>query len=205
MFQATTEETLQLKDDFQSLKTQLTQAAKIELQANEKMYESRLLHLERMLDEMRHREENLMHLAEETNILKDQVDSLRELSIATATREMVKQEGRSQEPMALDDELGQQLENNTEEGEDLSEKSCGVTEEEVSPPPPVSSNPTPTKKLSSAKSEKLKERVKEVLEKQHKQEEAEPLLTSHSKMGDERQTPDYWARLLGQLWDVLFD
>ena len=39
----------------------------------EKMYESRLYHLENVLEEMRQREGHFMHLAEETAILKDQV------------------------------------------------------------------------------------------------------------------------------------
>lgn len=62
-----------MKEDFLSLKNHLNIAAKIELQTNEKMYENRLHHLEKMLEEMRHREESFLHIAEETNILKDQV------------------------------------------------------------------------------------------------------------------------------------
>ena len=77
------EETTSVKEDFLSLKNHLNIAAKIELQTNEKMYENRLHHLEKMLEEMRHREETFLHIAEETNILKDQVDSLRELSLNT--------------------------------------------------------------------------------------------------------------------------
>jgi len=77
------EETACVKEDFLNLKNHLNLAAKIELQTNEKMYENRLQHLEKLLEEMRHREESFMHIAEETNILKDQVDSLRELSLNT--------------------------------------------------------------------------------------------------------------------------
>ena len=88
-----------VKEDFVSLKNHLNIAARIELQVrvayvyistymysqpdfliiypenqtNEKMYENRLHHLEKMLEEMRHREESFLHIAEETNILKDQV------------------------------------------------------------------------------------------------------------------------------------
>ena len=62
-----------MKEDFLNLKNHLNIAAKIELQTNEKMYENRLHHLEKMLEEMRHREESFLHIAEETNILKDQV------------------------------------------------------------------------------------------------------------------------------------
>ncbi len=67
------EETACVKEDFLNLKNHLNLAAKIELQTNEKMYENRLHHLEKMLEEMRHREESFLHIAEETNILKDQV------------------------------------------------------------------------------------------------------------------------------------
>ncbi len=77
------EETASVKEDFLNLKNHLNLAAKIELQTNEKMYENRLHHLEKMLEEMRHREETFLHIAEETNILKDQVDSLRELSLTS--------------------------------------------------------------------------------------------------------------------------
>lgn len=42
----------------------------------EKMYESRLYHLENVLEEMRQREGHFMRLAEETAVLKDQVDTL---------------------------------------------------------------------------------------------------------------------------------
>ena len=67
------EDTSSVKEDFLNLKNHLNIAAKIELQTNEKMYENRLHHLEKMLEEMRHREESFLHIAEETNILKDQV------------------------------------------------------------------------------------------------------------------------------------
>merc|ERR1712008_373576 len=56
-------------------------SAKLELQAQERVYESRLHHLESCLEEMRQREGHIMHLAEETALLKDQVDALRELSV----------------------------------------------------------------------------------------------------------------------------
>lgn len=82
-FRTMGDETTGIKEDFLHLKNHLNLAAKIELQTNEKMYENRLHHLEKMLEEMRHREESFLHIAEETNILKDQVDSLRELSLAT--------------------------------------------------------------------------------------------------------------------------
>ena len=101
------EETVVVKEDFLNLKNHLNLAAKIELQTNEKMYENRLHHLEKMLEEMRHREESFLHIAEETNILKDQVDSLRELSLST-----LKCEQRStaaalttKEHLTLDEEL----------------------------------------------------------------------------------------------------
>ena len=71
--QTVMEETACVKEDFLNLKNHLNLAAKIELQTNEKMYENRLHHLEKMLEEMRHREESFLHIAEETNILKDQV------------------------------------------------------------------------------------------------------------------------------------
>jgi len=94
------EDTSSVKEDFLNLKNHLNIAAKIELQTNEKMYENRLHHLEKMLEEMRHREESFLHIAEETNILKDQVDSLRELSLST-----MKSDGSSSchaRPMTLD-------------------------------------------------------------------------------------------------------
>ena len=55
------------------MKTHLNVAAKLELQTQEKMYESRLYHLENVLEEMRQREGHFMRLAEETAVLKDQV------------------------------------------------------------------------------------------------------------------------------------
>lgn len=93
------DDTSSVKEDFLNLKNHLNIAAKIELQTNEKMYENRLHHLEKMLEEMRHREESFLHIAEETNILKDQVDSLRELSLST-----MKSDGSSScaRPMTLD-------------------------------------------------------------------------------------------------------
>ena len=63
------------------MRTHLNVAAKLELQTQEKMYESRLHHLENVLEEMRQREGHFMRLAEETAVLKDQVDTLRELSM----------------------------------------------------------------------------------------------------------------------------
>ena len=65
-----------LKEDFGRVKTHLNVAAKLELQTQEKMYESRLYHLENVLEEMRQREGHFMRLAEETAILKDQVNIL---------------------------------------------------------------------------------------------------------------------------------
>merc|ERR1719510_1350528 len=76
-----TEETNQFKEDFSRMRTHLNVAAKLELQTQEKMYESRLHHLENVLEEMRQREGHFMRLAEETSALKDQVDALRELSM----------------------------------------------------------------------------------------------------------------------------
>ena len=95
------------------MRTHLNVAAKLELQTQEKMYESRLHHLENVLEgnvlnyvfkifqrkrflsflqlvlfffllsEMKQREGHFLHLAEETAALKDQVDALRELSVIT--------------------------------------------------------------------------------------------------------------------------
>ena len=99
------------------MRTHLNVAAKLELQTQEKMYESRLHHLENVLEgrrhifflslinckilnlkyvysiklnpnfhiflEMKQREGHFVHLAEETAVLKDQVDALRELSVMT--------------------------------------------------------------------------------------------------------------------------
>jgi hypothetical protein len=67
------EDTKTLKEDFGRVKTHLNVAAKLELQTQEKMYESRLYHLENVLEEMRQREGHFMRLAEETAVLKDQV------------------------------------------------------------------------------------------------------------------------------------
>jgi len=78
-----TEETNQFKEDFSRMRTHLNVAAKLELQTQEKMYESRLHHLENVLEEMKQREGHFVHLAEETAVLKDQVDALRELSVMT--------------------------------------------------------------------------------------------------------------------------
>jgi len=78
-----TEETNQFKEDFSRMRTHLNVAAKLELQTQEKMYESRLHHLENVLEEMKQREGHFLHLAEETAVLKDQVDALRELSVIT--------------------------------------------------------------------------------------------------------------------------
>jgi hypothetical protein len=96
------EETACVKEDFLNLKNHLNLAAKIELQTNEKMYENRLHHLEKMLEEMRHREESFMHIAEETNILKDQVDSLRELSLTSMRCDRPALTGRA--PTATEDD-----------------------------------------------------------------------------------------------------
>lgn len=75
------EDTKSFKEDFNRMRTHLNVAAKLELQTQEKMYESRLHHLENVLEEMRQREGHFMRLAEETSALKDQVDALRELSM----------------------------------------------------------------------------------------------------------------------------
>jgi len=75
------EEIIIIKEDYTRMKTHLNVSAKLELQAQERVYESRLHHLESCLEEMRQREGRIMHLAEETAILKDQVDALRELSV----------------------------------------------------------------------------------------------------------------------------
>merc|ERR1719367_1181284 len=76
-----TEEIIIIKEDYTRMKTHLNVSAKLELQAQERVYESRLHHLESCLEEMRQREGHIMHLAEETAVLKDQVDALRELSV----------------------------------------------------------------------------------------------------------------------------
>merc|ERR1719382_1750965 len=75
------EEIIIIKEDYIRMKTHLNVSAKLELQAQERVYESRLHHLESCLEEMRQREGRIMHLAEETAVLKDQVDALRELSV----------------------------------------------------------------------------------------------------------------------------
>ena len=74
LLQELNEDTKMLKEDFGRVKTHLNVAAKLELQTQEKMYESRLYHLENVLEEMRQREGHFMRLAEETAILKDQVN-----------------------------------------------------------------------------------------------------------------------------------
>merc|ERR1719367_1917511 len=76
-----TEEIIIIKEDYTRMKTHLNVSAKLELQAQERVYESSLHHLESCLEEMRQREGHIMHLAEETAVLKDQVDALRELSV----------------------------------------------------------------------------------------------------------------------------
>merc|ERR1719510_1323241 len=81
------EETAQFKEDFSRMRTHLNVAAKLELQTQEKMYESRLHHLENVLEEMKQREGHFLHLAEETAVLKDQVDTLRELSVKSMMNE----------------------------------------------------------------------------------------------------------------------
>ena len=50
--QELTEETNQFKEDFSRMRTHLNVAAKLELQTQEKMYESRLHHLENVLEGM---------------------------------------------------------------------------------------------------------------------------------------------------------
>ena len=81
LLQDHTEELQILKEDYAKMKTHLNVSAKLELQTQERMYESRLHHLENVLEEMRQREGHFLQLAEETAVLKDQVDSLRELSV----------------------------------------------------------------------------------------------------------------------------
>lgn len=71
------EEIVIIKDDYAKMKSHLTVAAKLELQTQERVYESRLHHLESVLEEMRQREGHFLHLAQETAALKDQVDALR--------------------------------------------------------------------------------------------------------------------------------
>lgn len=68
-----TEEISILKEDYMRMKTHLNVSAKLELQTQERMYESRLHHLENVLEEMRQREAHFIHLAQETAALKDQV------------------------------------------------------------------------------------------------------------------------------------
>jgi hypothetical protein len=77
-----TDEIAIIKEDYTRMKSHLNVSAKLELQTQERMYESRLLHLENVLTEMRQQEVRFAHLAEETATLKDQVDALRELSIS---------------------------------------------------------------------------------------------------------------------------
>jgi len=81
------EEIIIIKEDYTRMKTHLNVSAKLELQAQERVYESRLHHLESCLEEMRQREGHIMHLAEETALLKDQVDALRELSVQVLKEE----------------------------------------------------------------------------------------------------------------------
>ena len=95
------EEIAIIKDDYTRMKTHINVSAKLELQTQERVYESRLHHLENVLEEMRHREEHFMHLAEETAVLKDQVDALRELSVMVLKDESSHQRSNSFPPSAL--------------------------------------------------------------------------------------------------------
>merc|ERR1712004_113744 len=95
------EEIVIIKDDYTRMKTHINVSAKLELQTQERVYESRLHHLENVLEEMRHREEHFMHLAEETAVLKDQVDALRELSVMVLKDESSHQRSSSFPPSAL--------------------------------------------------------------------------------------------------------
>merc|ERR1711884_482465 len=95
------EEIVIIKDDYTRVKTHINVSAKLELQTQERVYESRLHHLENVLEEMRHREEHFMHLAEETAVLKDQVDALRELSVMVLKDESSHQRSSSFPPSAL--------------------------------------------------------------------------------------------------------
>ena len=77
-----------LKEEFHRMKTRYNVATKLELQTQEQLYESRLLHLESVLEEMKSSESQFLRLAEETNVLKDQVDYLRELSVNSMKSEL---------------------------------------------------------------------------------------------------------------------
>lgn len=81
VIQQISDESLLLKDELQRMKNRYNVATKLELQTQEQLYESRLLHLESVLEEMKQSECQFLRLAEETNVLKDQVDYLRELSV----------------------------------------------------------------------------------------------------------------------------
>lgn len=94
------EEIAIIKDDYMRLKSHLTVSARLELQTQEKVYESRLHNLENVLEEMRQREGHFLHLAQETAVLKDQVDALRELSVMVLKDESSHQQ-RSFPPSAL--------------------------------------------------------------------------------------------------------
>jgi len=92
------EEIAIIKDDYTRMKTHLNVSAKLELQTQERVYESRLHHLENVLEEMRQREGHFLHLAEETAVLKDQVDALRELSVMVLKDESSNQQSKSTFP-----------------------------------------------------------------------------------------------------------
>lgn len=67
-----------LKDDVLHLQDHLNIAAKIEVQTNEKVNENRITQLEKIVEDIKLRENTLLHIIEETNTLKDQIDTLRE-------------------------------------------------------------------------------------------------------------------------------
>ena len=79
-FQKLLDDTGLLKEDIVQLQGNLNVAAKIEVQTYEKVNESRISRLEKMVEDMKLKENNLLHIIEETNSLKDQIDSLREMS-----------------------------------------------------------------------------------------------------------------------------
>ncbi|XP_040572048.1 uncharacterized protein [Lepeophtheirus salmonis] len=81
------EESSMVKEELHLLKCRYDATTKLELHTQEQLYESRLIHLESVLEEMKQGESQFLRLAEETNVLKDQVDYLRELSVNTMKTE----------------------------------------------------------------------------------------------------------------------
>lgn len=80
VLQKLSDDTGSLKEDIAQLHSNLNVAAKIEVQTYEKINENRIARLEKMVEEMKLKENSLLHIIEETNNLKDQIDSLREMS-----------------------------------------------------------------------------------------------------------------------------